>query len=465
MPRSQSRYVCAECGHVASRWLGRCPECQAWNSLTEEAIPHPRSSQVSGRKSPSPASAPQPVVAIGREAETRVSSGIGEMDRVLGGGIVSGSVVLVGGDPGIGKSTLLTQVGHRVASSSDAGHASVLYITGEESPRQLRLRCERLRAVSDRFLVVGETAIDSIVHHIVTVKPLMVVIDSVQTTFDPSLESAPGTVSQVRNAAATLANLARNEGLCVFLVGHVTKEGVLAGPRVLEHMVDTVLYFEGDRHQAYRVLRAVKNRFGPTDELGLFEMRDDGLQEVVNPSAAFLAERSANASGSAVAATMEGTRPLLVEVQALVTRSFLSSPRRVINGLDYNRANMIMAVLEKRLGLRLGEHDVFLNVAGGVRVTEPASDLAVAVAIASSYRDSPVDSETVIIGEVGLGGEVRSVSHGDRRIREAKRLGFRRALVPRSSKVGDTASVVLHRIRNVFEAVEISLRKVEGEAS
>jgi DNA repair protein RadA/Sms len=378
--------------------------------------------------------------------------------------MVPGSVVLIGGDPGIGKSTLLTQVGRLVASDDTGPERAVLYISGEESPQQVRLRCERLGALSDRLLVVGETDVGAMLHHIGAVKPAMVVLDSVQTAYDPSLESAPGTVSQVRSVASALAGAARASGPCVFLVGHVTKEGALAGPRVLEHMVDTVLYFEGDRHHAYRVLRAVKNRFGPTDEVGLFEMCEHGLQPIENPSAALLSERVGGAAGSAVVATMEGTRPLLVEVQALVTRSFLSSPRRAVNGLDYNRANMVMAVLEKRLGLRLGEHDVFLNVAGGVRLLEPATDLGVAVAIASSYRDLPTDAEALVVGEIGLGGEVRSVSHLDRRLREAQRLGFRRAIAPRQAAPGVRAAEIrTSPARTIREAVEVALMKGGGE--
>jgi len=456
MPRQLSRYVCSQCGHAASRWLGRCPDCQAWNSLTEEPIPHARRPRASGPSSP--VITPAPVSSIACQTMARTSTGIGEMDRVLGGGMVPGSVVLIGGDPGIGKSTLLTQVGRNVAGDGSDDAGSVLYISGEESPQQIRLRCERLGTLADRLLVVGETDVGAILHHIGAVKPAVVVLDSVQTAYDPSLESAPGTVSQVRSVAAALAGAARASGPCVFLVGHVTKEGTLAGPRVLEHMVDTVLYFEGDRHHAYRVLRAVKNRFGPTDEVGLFEMTETGLHPIENASAALLSERVGGASGSAVVATMEGTRPLLVEVQALVTRSFLSSPRRVINGLDYNRANMVMAVLEKRLGLRLGEHDVFLNVAGGVRLLEPATDLGVAVAIASSYRDLPTDAEALVVGEVGLGGELRSVSHLDGRLREAHRLGFARAITPRRP-AGDrrVSEIQVAACRTVREAVERAL--------
>lgn len=395
---------------------------------------------------------------------TRVPTGLAEMDRVLGGGIVPGSVVLIGGDPGIGKSTLLTQVAHCVASGSDRGIGSVLYIGGEESPSQIRMRCERIGALTDRLLVVGETNLEAVLHYIRELSPFLVVLDSVQTAYDPELESAPGTVSQVRSVGAAMASAARTQGACVFLIGHVTKEGVLAGPRVLEHMVDTVLHIEGDRHQMYRILRAVKNRFGPTDELGLFEMHESGLREVANPSAAFLAERSSAASGSAVAATVEGTRPLLVEVQALVTRSYLASPRRVINGLDFNRANMIMAVLEKRLGLRLGEHDVFLNVAGGVRLIEPAADLAVGLAIVSSHDDVPVHPQAVAVGEIGLGGEIRRVNLMDRRLREASRMGFDVAFTPRDANKTSDGSMTVIPSRTVRDAVEAAMKPAQRKA-
>jgi len=464
MPRPQSRFVCGQCAHVSPRWLGRCPECGEWNTLAEEAV-----SRAPARLATAPVystNAPAPVSALPAHAGRRTMTGIGEMDRVIGGGLVDGSVTLIGGDPGIGKSTLLAQVAHSLLASTPDTGPPALYVTGEESPRQIRLRCERLGALSERLLVLGETDIGAVIHHIHATAPALVILDSIQTAYDPSIESAPGTVSQVRNVGAALVQVAKNGGPPVFLIGHVTKEGTLAGPRVLEHMVDTVLYFEGDRHHAYRVLRAVKSRFGPTDEIGLFEMREDGLHEVTNPSAAFLAERLTGASGSAVAATMEGARPMLVEVQRLVTRSYLSSPRRVVNGLDSGRAGMVLAVLEKRIGLRLGEHDVFLNVAGGVRIIEPASDLAVAMAVVSSYRDVPLRADTVWVGEIGLGGEVRSVGHLDRRTREARRMEYGRAVVPRrntkapAGESGDGIEVA--QVRTVLDAVNASLQAQKG---
>ena len=462
MPKTQAQFVCGQCGHVSPRWLGRCPDCGEWGTLTEELVS--RSRGAAGPPAAEPTCAPSPVSDVPTDLNHRLATGIGEMDRVLGGGLVDGSVTLIGGDPGIGKSTLLAQVAHRMIASAGAPTSVALYVSGEESPRQIRLRCERLGTISDRLLVVGETDVTAILQHIRATAPAVVVVDSIQTTFDPGVASAPGTVSQLRNVGAALVNYAKAGGPPVFLIGHVTKEGTLAGPRVLEHMVDTVLYFEGDRHHAYRAVRAVKNRFGPTDEVGLFEMRDDGLHEVANPSAALLAERTPGASGSAVTATMEGTRPLLVEIQALATRSFLSSPRRVVNGLDYNRAQMLLAVLEKRLGLRLGEHDVFLNVAGGIRLVEPAADLAVAMAVVSSYRDVPLDPTAVWIGEVGLGGEVRSVANTERRIREAARMDYQRAIIPSRPPPASAGTGVLDvvPVRTILDALPHSLEGQKG---
>jgi DNA repair protein RadA/Sms len=433
---------------------------------------------------PSTSARPTPITQVAAQAEVRSSSGIGELDRVLGGGIVPGALVLVGGDPGIGKSTLMTQVAHLVAkatgvqafrSPGSQGGASpsirtpehlntVLYVSGEESVQQIRLRSERMGAQSEGFLVVNETDILAILHHIETTEPSLVIVDSIQTTYDSSLESAPGTVSQVRNCAAALARAAKAGGPPIFLIGHVTKEGSLAGPRVLEHMVDTVLYFEGDRHQAYRILRAVKNRFGSTDEIGIFEMHEEGLTEVENPSAVLLAERTSNTSGSAVAATLEGSRPLLIEVQALVARSYLANPRRTATGIELNRLNMLLAVLEKRVGLKLGEQDVFVNVAGGVRIIEPAADLATTMAVASNFREQPVDPHTILLGEVGLGGEVRAVSQVEKRLREAARLGFTRAVLSRHNAPRNVKSlgVEVVTVSNVVEAMKAALLPPRG---
>jgi DNA repair protein RadA/Sms len=471
MPKPTTRYVCQQCGHEALSWLGRCPECEAWNSFVEEVrAPEKRAASArAGGALPAGSGRPTPITRVEAQSGQRFSSGIGELDRVLGGGIVPGTVVLVGGDPGIGKTTMLMQVAHKVASHEkpDLIHdsrltthdsSSVLYITGEESVQQIRLRAERLGAKTEGFLVVNETDINAILHHIEAEQPALVVVDSIQTACDPALESAPGTVSQVRDCAAALSRLAKSGGPPVFLIGHVTKEGSLAGPRVLEHMVDTVLYFEGDRHHAYRILRAVKNRFGSTDEIGLFEMREEGLLEVANPSEALLAERTTEASGSAVTATIEGTRPLLVEIQALAARSFLANPRRTATGIELNRLHMLLAVLEKRIGLRLGEQDVYVNVAGGVRILEPAADLAVTLAVASNFREQPVEPNTVLLGEVGLGGEVRAVPQVEKRLREAVRLGFTRAILARRSALRlKVPGVEIVGVGNVLEAIQAAL--------
>ena len=479
MAKTHTLFVCQACGHESPRWIGRCPECDAWNTLVEE-VRRAEKPGVNGRPGAAQAAGaghPIPITQVKANTSQRISSGIGELDRVLGGGIVDGTVVLVGGDPGIGKSTLLTQVAHRVSmgvsgyggigeTGQNHSHTptlphshTVLYISGEESAQQIQLRSQRLGALADGFLVVNETEIGAILHHIDAMQPTLVVVDSIQTTHDPGLESAPGTVSQVRDCAAALSRVAKSGGPPIFLIGHVTKEGSLAGPRVLEHMVDTVLYFEGDRHHAYRVLRAVKNRFGSTDEIGIFEMREEGLVEVDNPSAALLAERTTEASGSAVAATLEGSRPLLVEVQALVARSYLTNPRRTATGLDLNRLNMLLAVLEKRVGLRLGEQDVFVNIAGGIRVTEPAADLAVALAVASNFREQPIEERTVLLGEVGLGGEVRAVPQVEKRLNEAARLGFKRAIIGRhnAGRLGKRPDMEIVAVANVVDAMQAAL--------
>ncbi len=450
MARTRTRFVCQKCGSEAARWLGRCPDCAEWNSMVEEMAPPPRTTT-----GPSmPQGAPQPIEDVSMETWSRTPSGIAEFDRVLGGGVVPGSLVLIGGDPGIGKSTLLMQ-----ACANLARTGRTLYVTGEESAQQVRMRADRLDAVVPDLYLGAETDIDIIEAHAQKLKPRYLIIDSIQTVHDPSGTSAPGTVSQVRACCARLMRLAKTTQVTVFLVGHVTKEGTLAGPRVLEHMVDTVLYFEGDRFQSYRILRAVKNRFGSTDEIGLFEMGDTGLREVVGASELFLSQRPEHGAGSAVVAIIEGTRPLLVEVQALVTRSFLSSPRRTTTGIDFNRAAMILAVLEKRCGLRMADKDVFVNVAGGLKVVEPAVDLGIAVALASSYRERPVDQRLVVTGEVGLAGETRSVHQTDRRLREALRMGFKRALVPgpRPRAGDDLRGLEIHEARTVREAIDAAL--------
>lgn len=451
MAKTRSTYVCQQCGHETPRWVGRCSDCGGWNTLVEEAVAPPGapSANVAGASR----STPVPIASVPMEAWTRAPSGIAEFDRVLGGGIVPGSLVLLGGDPGIGKSTLLMQASGQLAR----GAGRVLYATGEESAQQVKLRAERLGTLAPDLYLSAETQIDVIEAHTLNLKPAFLIVDSIQTVHDPEIGSAPGTVSQVRTCCARLMRLAKSTHTTIFIVGHVTKEGTIAGPRVLEHMVDTVLYFEGDRLQAYRILRGVKNRFGSTDEIGLFEMSDAGLREVAGASELFLSQRGEQGPGSAVAAIIEGTRPLLVEVQALVSRSFLSSPRRTTTGIDYNRACMILAVLEKRCGLRLSDKDVYVNVAGGLKVVEPAVDLAIAVALASSFRDQPVDPGVVVAGEIGLSGEVRSVNQSDRRLREAQRMGFSRMVLPDGSRTNPAEGIALSEVRTLKEAIDGAL--------
>ena len=427
MIKSRAVFVCQSCGMQSTRWLGRCPDCQEWNTLVEERVsagPAPGRAAVKD----GPVSSPQPITDVTPLAAGRSSSDIDELDRVLGGGIVPGSVVLIGGDPGIGKSTLVLQ-----ALAALARRGVALYVSGEESPQQVKMRADRLGVAESQLLVLAETGLETILPHALKVKPVVLAIDSIQTVFTEQLSSAPGSIGQVRESAAQLVQLAKRHQLACILVGHVTKEGAFAGPRVLEHMVDTVLYFEGDRGHSFRILRAVKNRFGSTNEIGVFEMKENGLQPVANPSALFLAERPVDVSGSVVIASIEGTRPILVELQALVSPTALGTPRRTTLGLDPNRVALLIAVLEKKMGLQLGGHDIFLNVAGGVRLGEPAADLGAVAAVASSFLDRPVDPHTVVVGEVGLAGEVRAIGQTEARVREAAKLGFSRCVLPESS--------------------------------
>jgi DNA repair protein RadA/Sms len=442
------RYTCQTCGYTSPKWLGRCPDCGEWNSLVEE-VP------AEGGGRPRPAAPPQAldVSQIPVEAEPRASTGLGEFDRVLGGGIVPGSLVLIGGEPGAGKSTLVSQVAARLA----AGGTRVLYVSGEESARQTRMRLERLGTLPAGLLLLAENNLEAIQQAIEAQRPALVVIDSIQAVYRPDVPSAPGSVGQVRECTGSLLTVAKGRGISIVIVGHVTKEGQLAGPRVLEHLVDTVLYFEGDRHHAYRILRATKNRFGSTNEIGVFEMGPHGLVEVANPSAAFLAERPAAAPGSAVVCALEGTRPLLLEVQALVAPTHFGMPRRTAAGIDYNRLVLLLAVLEKRAGLHLAMHDVYASVTGGLTVDDPAADLGVAVAVASAFRERAVEQQVVVIGEVGLAGEVRAVRQVQQRVREAARLGFRRAVVPRSSGGEWPPGVEVLAAATVAEALAILL--------
>jgi DNA repair protein RadA/Sms len=455
MAKAKTVFICQECGQESPRWLGKCPGCGGWNTMVEEMVAPAPALRPGISPGLSTGEKPVPIASVEAEDSPRFPTGSGELDRVLGGGIVPGSFVLVGGDPGIGKSTILLQLAAQVAES----HGTVLYVSGEESARQIRLRADRLTTLSPRLFVLSETNMDLIEQQAMQMQPALLVVDSIQTVFKPDLPSAPGSVTQVRECAAQLLRLAKGKGTAVFIVGHVTKEGSLAGPRVLEHIVDTVLYFEGERHASFRVLRAVKNRFGSTNEIGLFEMRDAGLVEVPNASELFLSERPLDVAGSVVVPSMEGTRPLLVEVQALVSASTFVSPRRTADGIDQNRVQLLIAVLEKRVGLLLGNHDAYVKVAGGVRIAEPAVDLGLAVALASSFRDQPPDPRTVVIGEVGLAGEVRAVSRVDQRIREAEKMGFRRAVLPNANLKGLSikSSLELVGVETVMEGLEAAL--------
>lgn len=443
------KYVCQSCGYESPRWVGKCPSCSEWNTFVEE--PRIRERVSSARRKESSREAAIPLSKVDRLEESRISTGIVEFDRVLGGGIVPGSVVLVGGDPGIGKSTLMMQMVSRFSGGVS------LYVTGEESVKQIKLRSDRLKFTStEKVLLLAETNIELVQTVIDREKPDLVIIDSIQTMYRPELESAPGSVSQVRETTAMFMRTAKTIGIPIFVVGHVTKEGVIAGPKVVEHMVDTVLQFEGERHHAFRILRAVKNRFGSTNEIGIFEMRETGLEEIKNPSEVFLSERSYGSSGSTVVASMEGTRPILVEVQALVTQTNYGVPQRNSTGFDYRRLSLLLAVLEKRVGLQLGSCDVFVNIAGGVHIDEPAVDLGIATSIASSLRDIPVDSLSVAVGEIGLAGEIRTVGQIEKRVLEARKLGFQRIIVPKNNvkglKVNNGISVVgVDRIEQAME--------------
>ncbi|HEY9078122.1 MAG TPA: DNA repair protein RadA [Anaerolineaceae bacterium] len=457
MSKVQTRFVCQQCGRTSPKAMGRCPQCGGWGTMVEEVVSAPAAAaKVTALGSAG--SQPQRLSEIDTSHEERLALPIAEFARVLGGGVVPGSIVLVGGDPGIGKSTLTLQMALEMAVSS-----RVLYVSGEESERQIKMRAARLlqgengsvKPAPEQIYLVTETNLETIFEHVRTLNPGLLVVDSIQTVYLSDLESSAGSVSQVRECASRLRDLAKSSGIAVFVIGHVTKEGVIAGPRVLEHIVDTVLYLEGDRFQSYRLLRSVKNRFGATSEVGVFEMREHGMAEVPNPSEAFLAERMVNVPGSAIAVTMEGTRPLLVEVQGLTSPTSMANPRRTCNGVDFNRVLLTAAVLSRRIGLPLGEQDVFVNVIGGLQVDEPAADLAVAVAVTSSLRDRPVRADTVLIGEIGLSGELRMVGQMPARLREAAHLGFKRAIVPHRLRRGEpwTDEIEIVEARSLREAL------------
>ena len=449
MARVKSVYSCQSCGYQTPKWLGRCPDCAAWNTLLEERL-------FSDRKRPSIAgesSPPQPLSSLRAREEDRYTTGIGELDRVLGGGIVAGSAVLIGGDPGIGKSTLLLQAMGKLAEKD----RQVLYVSGEESPGQIRLRGDRIGAITDNLLVCSETVVERIIETVAHQKPDILVVDSIQSVSSEDLPSSPGSVSQVREGAGRLIAEAKARDIPLFLIGHVTKDGAIAGPRVLEHMVDTVLYFEGDKGHPFRVVRAVKNRFGSVQEIGVFDMKERGLEEVSNPSALFLEERAVDASGSVVVSSIEGTRPILIEIQALVCQTVFGMPRRTVVGVDQNRVALLLAILEKKAGLNLANHDVYLKVAGGMRVEEPAIDLGIAVSIASNFLDKGVDPRTLVFGEIGLAGEMRSVGQAEQRIREAEILGFTRCIVPKETctAMRGTNALEIVGVKTLEEALDV----------
>lgn len=456
MAKRQTQYVCQSCGRTTPAYMGRCPRCGEFDTMVEELIepeaPAPQNRRSSGRT----ASQPVRLGEVKADGFERLQLPLAEFSRVLGGGVVPGSLVLVGGDPGIGKSTLLLEVAGLMANL----HGPTLYVSGEESARQIKMRADRLKMQANDLFLVTETNLAAMLDHISSVKPVLTIVDSIQTTYDDSLKSSAGSVSQVRECASRFQELAKDSGVVVFLVGHVTKEGAIAGPRVLEHIVDTVLYLEGDPFHRYRLLRSVKNRFGATSEVGVFEMAEQGMVEVTNPSEAFLAERQVNAPGSTIAVTMEGTRPLLVEIQALASTTTFANPRRTANGIDYNRLLLLSAVLTRRVHVSLQDKDVFVNVIGGLQIDEPAADLSVAIAVASSVKDRPVHADMAFVGEIGLSGELRAVGQMESRLKEAAKLGFKRCVVPRPrgrEAKGYPKEIELIGCRTLHEAMEVAL--------
>ena len=451
--KSKTVFYCKNCGNEFPRWQGQCPACGAWNTI-EEFTAKPAASPAKGAARPTGRAVPKRLREVESGSEIRFSTGLGELDRVLGGGGVRGSLVLVGGAPGIGKSTLLLQICAYLGKTQQ-----ILYVSGEESERQIKMRAERLRVESDNLLVLSETDVTTIVETVRELEPDILIADSIQTLYNPESTSTPGSVSQVKECTMALMQLAKGSGVTVFVVGHVNKEGAIAGPKVLEHMVDCVLYFEGEQASNYRILRAAKNRFGSTNEIGVFEMEEKGLIEVPNPSEMLLAGRPIGVPGTCVACAMEGTRPVLAEVQALVARTSFNVPRRTTDGFDFNRANLLLAVTEKRGGLAIGMCDAYINVIGGLQLDEPAADLALVLAVASSYRDKPIDGKTTAIGEVGLTGEVRSVTALQQRLTEAARLGFARCFIPRhgTQQIAAPNGMELVRVRNIREAIEFAL--------
>ncbi|HBM76411.1 MAG TPA: DNA repair protein RadA [Clostridiaceae bacterium] len=447
--KAKTVFVCNECGYESPKWMGKCPGCGSWNSFVEELVHNTQTQNTISL------SHPVKLKSIGTVNEERYKTGLGELDRVLGGGVVKGSLVLVGGDPGIGKSTLLLQISNSIGKQNK----TILYISGEESEKQIKMRASRLNIDSENLYIVSETNIDTIEKFIADMNPDIAIIDSIQTVYKTELTSTPGSVSQVREATGILMRIAKTMDITIFIVGHVTKEGAIAGPRVLEHMVDTVLYFEGERYHTYRILRAVKNRFGSTNEIGVFEMRDTGLVEILNPSELMLTGRPVDVPGTVVIPSMEGTRPVLVELQALVSHTNFGLPRRMTTGIDYNRVVLLMAVLEKRVGMQLQACDAYVNAAGGMKIDEPAADLGIICAIASSFKNKKISSKMVVMGEVGLTGEVRGISLIENRVREAYKLGFKSAIIPKDNlkNIKPISGINIQGVENVYEALDIAL--------
>ncbi|PKR76623.1 DNA repair protein RadA [Halalkalibacillus sediminis] len=455
MAKAKVIFLCQECGYESPKWMGKCPGCQQWNTMVEEKVRSEKNDKRGLGSNQQNRKKPSAINKISSQKEKRITTEMNELNRVLGGGVVPGSLVLIGGDPGIGKSTLLLQVSAQLANRP----LSVLYISGEESEKQTKLRADRLSIKEDQLYVMAETNLEYVVDAIEDMDPDFVVIDSIQTIYHDAVTSAPGSVSQVRECTSMLMKVAKTKGIPIFIVGHVTKEGAIAGPRLLEHMVDTVLYFEGERHHSFRILRSVKNRFGSTHEMGIFEMKEEGLVEVANPSEIFLEERSQGVAGSTVVASMEGTRPMLVEIQALISPTQFGNSRRMATGLDHNRVPLLMAVLEKRAGLLLQNQDAYVKVAGGVKLDEPAIDLGVSISIASSFRDQPTKPDDAFIGEVGLTGEIRRVARVEQRVQEASKLGFKRIILPRKNLGGFTEpeGVKLVGVDSLQEALKVAL--------
>lgn len=453
MAKIKTKYVCQSCGYETVKWLGKCPECTKWNTFVEEVDPKSTKKEVFIIDKSS--SKPVSINSIESKEEERFTTDINELDRVLGGGIVKGSLVLVGGDPGIGKSTLLIQVSSNVANLGK----TVLYITGEESESQIKMRAKRLGINSENLYIFAENNLSIIESYLESVNPELIILDSIQTVFSPEISSAPGTVSQIKEGTSKFMKISKKMGISTFIVGHVTKEGSLAGPKLLEHMVDTVLYFEGERYNTYRLVRAVKNRFGSTNELGVFEMRDLGLVELDNPSKILISEKPKDVAGSVIISTVEGTRPMLLELQALVSPTSFGIPKRTSTGVDYNRVGMLLAVLEKRVGLQIQNQDVYINIVGGIKINEPSIDLGIAISVASSFRNIPIDEDIAVTGEVGLTGEVRAVSFIEKRIAECKKLGFKKIVVPRSNYdvVKDTKGIEIWPVDNLRQAINIVL--------